>query len=47
MKLDQRWAEGDLARREGVKIIEITPAIGTEIIGLSLNTLTEEERAEL
>jgi len=42
-----RWTEGSLAQRDGVKIIEITPAIGTEIIGLSLNTLTEEEKAEL
>lgn len=36
-----------LAQRTGVKIIEITPAIGTEITGLSLDTVTEEEKAEL
>ncbi|KAJ6498329.1 alpha-ketoglutarate-dependent sulfonate dioxygenase [Mycena vulgaris] len=41
------WQNGALASRKGVTIIELTPAIGTEIHGVDLRTLTAQEKNEI
>ncbi|KAF7313159.1 Alpha-ketoglutarate-dependent sulfonate dioxygenase [Mycena kentingensis (nom. inval.)] len=41
------WRNGSLSKRPGIKFVELTPVIGTEIHGLDLRTLTSEEKDEI